>query len=65
MHVEGSFSQSIEIGGGIILSLFAAYVIIFGVLWFVGARKREQLKREVVEKPIAKERAMQLKQNLE
>ena len=45
--------------------MFAAYVIIFGVLWFVGARKREQLKREVVEKAIAKERAMQAKQNLE
>ena len=45
--------------------MFAAYVLIFGVLWIFGARKREQLKREVVEKAIAKERANQAKQNLE
>jgi hypothetical protein len=51
-------------GGGIILALFCIYLIAFGVAWFFGSRKREQLKRDVVEKAIAKERAMQAKQNL-
>lgn len=52
-------------GGGIIFGLFCVYVIIFCTLWFFGAGKREQLKRDVVEKAIAKERALQAKQNLE
>jgi hypothetical protein len=51
-------------GGGIILALFCVYLIGFGIAWFIGSGKREQLKREVVEKAIAKERAMQVKQNL-
>jgi hypothetical protein len=58
-------ADSYMAGGGIILALFAVYVIFFGVLWFFGSRKREQLKRDVVEKAIAKERAMQVRQNLE
>lgn len=47
------------------MAMFLFYVICFGVLWFFGSRKREDLKREVVEKAIAKEKAMQAKQNLE
>ena len=62
--MKGSFAESYEVGGGIILGLFLIYVIAFGILWFFGSSKREQLKRDVVEKAIAKERAMQAKQNL-
>jgi len=63
-HVTGSFAQSYMAGGGIILALFCVYVIAFGICWFIGSGKREQLKRDVVEKAIAKERALQAKQNL-
>lgn len=65
MQVKGAISDGYMAGGGIILAIFLVYVIVFGVLWYFGASKREQLKRDVVERAIAKEKAMQAKQNLE
>lgn len=53
------------VAGGIILALFCVYVCSFCICWYFGSGKREQLKRDVVEKAIAKERALQVKQNLE
>jgi hypothetical protein len=44
--------DSYMISGGILLGLFLVYVIVFGVLWYFGSRKREVLKREAVEKQI-------------
>jgi hypothetical protein len=39
-------------GGGILLGLFVVYVIIFGVAWCWGARKREALRRMIVDKQL-------------
>lgn len=44
--------------------MFVVYVVVFGIVWYRGSSKREQMKRDVVEKAIAKERANQVKQNL-
>jgi hypothetical protein len=52
-------------GGGVILGLFFVYVIFFGVKWYCGSGKREVLRREAVEKQIARERALQALQNIE
>ena len=64
-EVKGTKAQSYMAGGGIILGLFIVYVLFFGVKWYCGASQREVLKREAVEKQIAKERALQALQNIE
>ena len=48
--------DSFEIGGGIMLALFVAYIICFGYAWFRGSSKREQMKKDVVEKQLELER---------
>jgi hypothetical protein len=52
-------------GGGIIFALFIVYVLFFGVAWYCGSGKREQLKLEAVEKQLAKEKQLLAVQNLE
>jgi hypothetical protein len=61
----GSTVASYKAGGGFTLALFIIYVGAFGFRWYCGAGKREELKREAVEKQIARERALQAMQNLE
>ena len=40
------------VGGGIILALFVANCIFWSVLWCWGARIRDQLRRDVVERQL-------------
>jgi hypothetical protein len=42
------------IGGGILLALFAATVIVFGAAWCWGAPKREELRRFIVSQQLAR-----------
>ncbi len=51
-------------GGGIILGLFLVYVLLFGVAWYCGSGKREELKLAAVEKQLAREKELQAQQNL-
>lgn len=52
--MKGSVLASRIDGGGLILAFFLFYVLAFGVAWFFGARKRDQMRRDFVEKQIAK-----------
>lgn len=52
-------------GGGLLLGLFLFYFIVFGIAWYCGYQKRDQMRREVVEKQIAKERALQALNNID
>lgn len=61
---KGSVFSSFVDGGGLILGMFLFYVCAFGVAWYCGYQKRDQIRREVVEKQIAKERALQALQNI-
>lgn len=63
--VKGNVAESYRAGGGIIFGLFIVYVIFFGVRWYCGSGQREVLKREAVEKQIAREKALQALQNME
>ena len=63
--MKGNKIQSYEAGGGLILAFFVVYVIGFGVAWYCGSGKREQLKLEAVEKQLARENALLAMQNLE
>ena len=58
--IVGSFVD----GGGLILGMFLFYVAAFGIAWYCGSQKRDQMRREAVEKQIAKERAIQALQNI-
>ena len=51
--VNGDIPQSYQTGGLIIMLIFIVYVIFWGVLWFWGARKRETMRREIVERQLA------------
>ncbi|MCB0369810.1 MAG: hypothetical protein KDD45_10330 [Bdellovibrionales bacterium] len=46
------------------MAMFVLYLGSFCTCWFFFVGKREQIKRDVVERAIAKERALQAKQNL-
>lgn len=50
--LAGTKAASYNAAGGIILALFIVYVLLFGTAWRFGASKREQLKREAVDKAI-------------
>jgi hypothetical protein len=63
--MKGTKAQSYMAGGGLILGLFFMYVIGFGIKWYCGSGQRENLRREAVEKQIARERALQALQNVE
>lgn len=63
--MKGSKAQSYMAAGGVFLGLFIVYVIGFGVKWYCGSGQRETLRREAVEKQIARERALQALQNME
>ena len=62
---SGTIYSSFTDAGGLILGLFLFYVVAFGVAWYCGYGKRDQLRREAVEKQIAKERALNALQNIE
>jgi len=46
-----------EKGGGILLGLFVFEVLCWGIAWCWGARKREGLRRSIVENQLALIRA--------
>jgi len=56
---QGTYAQSYEAGGGIILALFIVMWIFWGGLWCWGAGKREQLRRDIVETQLALIRAQE------
>lgn len=62
---SGTIYSSFTDAGGLILGLFLFYVVAFGVAWYCGYGKRDQLRREAVEKQIAKERALNALQNID
>lgn len=62
---SGSIFASFVDGGGLIFGMFLFYVCAFGVAWYCGHGKRDQLRREAVEKQIARERALQALQNID
>ncbi len=45
--------------------MFLFYVCAFGVAWYCGHGKRDQLRRDAVEKQIARERALNVLQNID
>lgn len=51
--------------GGLLLGMFLFYVLAFGIAWYCGYQVRDQVRRDVVEKQIAKERALQALQNID
>ena len=56
---DGTVLNSFYNGGGLLFGLFCFYVICFGIAWIYGMRQRERIKREVVEKQLERERAME------
>jgi hypothetical protein len=60
-NVKDSFNDA----GGLIFAFFCTYVIAFGAAWYCGSKKRETLRRDAVDKQIARERALQALQNIE
>lgn len=60
-----SVRASYEDAGGLLLGMFLFYIIAFAVAWYCGFQKRDQIRREVVERQIAKERALQALNNIE
>lgn len=62
---SGTIYSSFTDGGGLIFGLFLFYVLAIGVTWYWGHGKRDQLRREAVENQIAKERALNVLQNIE
>jgi len=61
---SGSIYGSFVDAGGLIFGLFLFYVIAFGIAWYCGHAKRDQMRRDAVEKQIAKERALNALQNI-
>jgi hypothetical protein len=45
------------VGGGILLGLFVLQVVLWGIAWCWGARKREALRRSIVDRQLAQIRA--------
>jgi hypothetical protein len=62
---SGTVLSSFTDAGGLIFGLFCFYVLSFGVAWYFGHGKRDQLRRDAVEKQIAKERALNALQNID
>lgn len=54
-----NISQSYESGGGILLGIFLLQVMLWGIVWCWGARKREGLRRSIVENQLAQIRAIE------
>jgi hypothetical protein len=61
----GSILASYVDAGGLILGMFLFYVLAFAVAWYCGHQKRDQMRREAVEKQIARERANNVMNNIE
>ena len=61
----GTILASFIDGGGLILGMFLSYVLAFAVAWYCGYQKRDQMRREAVEKQIARERANNAMNNIE
>jgi len=62
---DASVHASYLDAGGLLLGMFLFYLIAFAVAWYCGYQKRDQIRREVVERQIAKERALQALNNIE
>jgi len=52
-NVDGSIPASYQTGGIIILVIFVCNVLFWASLWIWGARKRELLRREIVERQLS------------
>ena len=63
LAIEFGVAKPISTGymdaGGILLGLFVFEVTCWGIAWCWGARKREGLRRSIVEKQLAQIRAME------
>lgn len=63
MVLEFNVSKPINVGyktgGGILLGLFVLEVVLWGIAWCWGARKREQMRRMIVDKQLAQIRALE------
>jgi hypothetical protein len=46
--MKGSVLDSRVDAGGLLLGLFLFYVLAFGIAWYCGAKKRDQLRRDFV-----------------
>jgi hypothetical protein len=58
-HMKGSMLNSFIDGGGLTLGFFLFYVTSFGVAWGWGYRKRDQMRKDAVEKAVLREKAIQ------
>ncbi len=57
--MKGFMTLSFIDAGGLMLGFFLFYVLAFGVAWYCGYQKRDQLRREAVEIAVARENALQ------
>ena len=64
MH-DHSVPSSYVDGGGLLFGLFCFYVLCFGVAWYFGSQKREDMKRAVVEQQIARQKALEAMMQME
>lgn len=58
-RVASPISSGYIDGGGILLGLFILEVTLWGIAWCWGARKREALRRSIVDRQLAQIRAME------
>ena len=58
-HMKGDMYVSFVDAGGLILGFFIFYVVCFGIAWFCGFKKRDQKRRDAVERAVAREKALQ------
>lgn len=64
MH-DNSVPASYKDGGGLLFGLFCFYVLCFGVAWYWGSGKREEMRRQAVEDQINRQKAMEALLQLE
>lgn len=62
---DHSVIKSYEAAGGLLLGLFCFYVTAFGVAWYFGSQRRDEIRRSVVEKQIARQKAMEALMQME
>ena len=64
MH-GNSVPESYQDAGGLLFGLFCGYVLAFGTAWFFGYKKRDEMRRAVVEQQIARQKAMEAMAEME
>jgi hypothetical protein len=57
--MNGSMLNSFTNGGGLILGFFLFYITAFAVAWGWGYRRRDQMRKDAVEKAVLREKAIQ------